>query len=112
MPKILLVGDADLVDALMKDSQLPMTERERHHGTPAENERFGFELGSVETIIGYIATGIEAIAIARHLLAAAKRSKHPKLEIASPTGRVTVELEGKTDEEVALLVRAVLPFTR
>jgi len=111
MPKIQLVADADVVDALMKDDQLPLTERERLHGTPSENERLGFELGSVETIIGHIAAGIEAIVIARHLIAAAKRSRHPRLEIASPTGRITVDLVGKTDEEVGRLVQAALPFT-
>lgn len=112
MPKILLVADTDVVEALMNDDQLPLTERKRLHGPPSENERLGFELGSVETLIGYLAAGMEAIDFARHLLAAAKRSRHPRLEIISPTSHVTVNLEGKTDEEVGRLVQAALPFTR
>src|SRR3954452_6660501 len=101
MPKIVFVADKGLIDALMNDDQLPLTERERVHGTPSENERLGFELGSVETIIGHIAAGIEAIVIARHLLAAAKRSRNARLEITSPTSRVSVDFTGKSDKEVA-----------
>ena len=112
MPKVSVIADADLISALVEDGDLPMTGRERLRGTPAESERLGFELGSIETIIGHIAAGIETIVIARHLLAAARRSRTPRLEIASPTGRVSVDLEGKTDEQVAALVRAALPFTR
>lgn len=112
MPKVLLVADANLISALFADRDLPITDRERIQGTIAESERLGFELGSVETIIGYIAAGIDAITIARRLIAARQHSPKPKLEITSPTARISVDLEGKTDEEIAALVRTALPFTR
>jgi len=112
MPKITIIADADLIGALSDDADLPITERERVRGTTSESERLGFELGSVETIIGHVAAGIELIVIARHLVAAALKSRKPKLEIASPTGRVAVDLEGRSDEEVAALIKAALPFTR
>lgn len=112
MPKVTIIADADLIGALASDQELPMADRERIRGTPVESERLGFELGSVETLIGHFAAGVELIAIATRLVAAARRSKKPRLEIASPTGRVAVDLEGRTDEEVAELVRAALPFAR
>lgn len=112
MPKVSIIADADLIGALADDTDLPLTDRERVRGTTSESERLGFELGSVETIIGHIAVGIELIVIARHLVAAARKSRKPKLEIASPTGRVAVDLEGKSNEEVAALLQAALPFTR
>lgn len=112
MPKVSMIADADLIGALADDADLPLTERERVRGTTSESERLGFELGSVETIIGHIAAGIELIVIARHLVAAARKSRKPKLEVTSPTGRVAVDLEGKSDEEVAALLKTTLPFTR
>lgn len=111
MPKISLIADTDLITALNDDQSLPMSERVRLEGTASESERFGFELGSVETLIGYIAAGVELIGIAKSLVSAGRRSRHPKLEIVSPTGRVSVNLEGRTAEEVAELVHAALPFT-
>ena len=112
MPRISIIADADFIAALSDDAALPMTKRERFHGTQTESERLGFELGSVETLIGHIAAGVELVVIVHALATAALRSRRPKLEIASPTGRVSVDLSGKTDEEVAALVRATLPFTR
>lgn len=112
VPKVSIIADSEFVGALADDHELPLTQRERVRGTVTESERLGFELGSVETMIGYIAAGIELIVIARHLLAAARHSSKPKLEIASPTGRVSVDLDGKTDYEVAELIKAALPFTR
>lgn len=112
MPKVSIIADADLIGALAEDIDFPLTERERVRGTTSESERLGFELGSVETIIGYVAAGIELIVIARHFVAAARESRKPKLEVTSPTGRVAVDLEGKSDEEVAALLEATLPFTR
>ena len=49
--------------------------------------------------------------IARHLVAAAHMSRKPRLEITSPTGRVSVDLEGKSETQVAALLKAALPFT-
>ena len=112
MPKVTIIADADLIGALVDDADLPVTERDRVLGTTTESERLGFELGSVETLIGHIAAGVELIVIARHLVAASRRSCKPKLEIASPTGRVAVDLDGRSDEEVAALIKATLPFTR
>lgn len=112
MPKISIIADADLIGALSDDAELPLTDRNCVRGTTSESERLGFELGSVETIIGHVAVGVELIVIARHLLAAARKSRKPKLEVISPTGRVEVDLEGKSDEEVAALMKATLPFTR
>lgn len=112
MPKVSLIADADLIAALAEDNDFPFTEPERVRGTTSESERLGFELGSVETIIGYVAAGIELIVIARHIVAAARKSRKPMIEVTSPTGRVAVDLEGKSDEEVAALLKATLPFTR
>lgn len=112
MPKVSIIADADLIGALDEDADLPLTERQRVHGTTSESERLGFELGSVEMIIGHVAAGIELIVIVRHLVTASRKSRNPKLEIASPTGRVAVDLEGKSDEEIAALLKATLPFTR
>ncbi len=112
MPNISIIADSDFIEALYDDADLPMEERQRVNGTVAESERLGFELGSIETLIGLIVAGIHAIDIARHIIAAAKKSKHPKLELISPSGRVSFDLEGKSEEEVSALVRAALPFTR
>jgi hypothetical protein len=112
LPQISIIADAELIGALAEDRDLPLTKRKRVRGTTSESERLGFELGSVETIIGHIAAGIELVVIARHLVAAAHRSCKPRLEITSPTGRVAVDLEGKSDAEVAALLKAALPFTR
>lgn len=112
MPTVSIIADADLIGALAADIELPLTERERVRGTMSESERLGFELGSVETIIGHVAAGIELMVIAHHLVAAARMSRKPRLEVTSPTGRVAVDLEGKSDAEVAALLKAVLPFTR
>ena len=112
MPKISIIADAELIGALSDDADLPMTERERVSGTVTESERLGFELGSIETLIGHIAAGVELIALARHFVVAARKSRKPRLEISSATGRVVVDLKGRSDEEVADLLKATLPFTR
>ena len=112
MPKVSIIAEADLIGALAEDTVLPLTERQRVRGTTSESERLGFELGSVETIIGHVAAGVELIVIERHSVAAARKSRKRKLEVTSPTGRVAVDLEGKSDEEVATLLKATLPFTR
>jgi hypothetical protein len=112
MPKVSFVGDNDLIGALSRDIKLPLSNRERLPSAGPENDRLGLELGSVEMLIGHIAAGVELIVIARHLLEAARASKRPKLEITSPNGRMTIDLTGKTDEEVVAAVKGILPFAR
>ena len=42
LPQISIIADAELIGALAEDKALPLTERERVHGTTSESERLGF----------------------------------------------------------------------
>lgn len=77
MPNIEIIANSDFINGLFADAEFPMEERQRVNGTVAEREQFGFELGSIETLIGHIAAGIEAVVIARHLISGARKTKHP-----------------------------------
>ncbi|WP_332660879.1 hypothetical protein [Brevundimonas sp.] len=112
MPNITIVADPAFLNALVRQQDLPLTGAEISQGSHGESERLGFELGGVEQLIGYIAAGVEAIVIARHLIEASRKAKTARLEVTSPTGRVSLDLTGKTEAEVAEAVRSVLPFTR
>lgn len=112
MPRISIVADQDLINGLLEDPGLPIERRERTSGTVAESERLGFELGSIVTLIGVIAPGIEAFVLVKHLMRAADKTKNPKLEITSPHGRISVNMDGKSEEEIVALVRLALPFVK
>ncbi|MBS0296330.1 MAG: hypothetical protein JSR45_08460 [Proteobacteria bacterium] len=112
MPKVTFTGDAELIRALDEDSEFPLTERTRQNAVDQPTERMGFELGSVEILVGHLAAGVHLYFIVEHLLKAARSSKSPRLEICSPMGRISVDLAGKSDKEVAALLKAALPFVR
>lgn len=81
-------------------------------GTPAEVERLGFDLGDVLTVVGALGTAIEAVKFAKFVVEALSQSKVKKLEIIGPNGRALIDVEGKSDEDVAMDVRKALPFLR
>ncbi|RYF30428.1 MAG: hypothetical protein EOO23_05180 [Comamonadaceae bacterium] len=72
-------------------------------GTPAEVERLGFDLGDVLTVVGALGTAIEAVKFAKFVVEALSQSKVKKLEIIGPNGRALIDVEGKSDEDVAMV---------
>jgi hypothetical protein len=114
VPRVSFLSNSKLIEALRQEliNQTTMTEPEIIAGSPVEVERLGFELGDVVTLIGWIATGIEVIGIARAIISAAKKTKQSKLEITGPTARISIDIDGKSETEIVDLVRSALPFLK
>ena len=110
--RLSFLSDRDTIAAL-RDSLVSggmLTDVEEAPGTRAEIERLGFELGDVMTLIGIVGGAVEAIALVKAALGALAKSGAKRIEISGPTGRATIDVDGKTPEEVEEAVRKALPF--
>lgn len=114
MVKLSFLGDSETIAALKQDLVADglLTDVEQVPGTRAEVERLGFNLGDVVTLVGLVGGAIEAISLTRAAIKALRKTGSQKLEITGPTGRATIDVAGKTPEEIEEAVRKALPFLK
>jgi len=112
--RVSFIDEAATIRLLLKDltEQGLLSDVEEALGTPAEVERLGFDLGDILTVVGAISSMVEVFNLAKLLIKAVSGSKTKKIEIVGPTGRVMIDLAGKTDEEIAEAVKQALPFLK
>jgi hypothetical protein len=114
MVKLSFLGDSETITALKEDliAEGLLTDVEQVSGTRAEIERLGFTLGDVATLLGVVTGAIEAFSLTRAAIKALRKTGSNKLEITGPTGRATIDVAGKTPEEIEEAVRKALPFLK
>lgn len=114
MIRLSFLSDRNTIEAL-RDELVPsgaLTDVEEVPGTRAEIERLGFDLGDVMTLVGIAGGTLEAIALIKAAYRALSKSGSKRIEISGPTGRATIDVEGKTPDEVEEAVRKALPFLK
>lgn len=114
MTRISILGEAEAIRALKSDLEVSgaISEAVLTSGTPAEVERLGFDLGMIETVVGTLGTAIGALELAKALIRAVSRGKSKVLEIKGPTATKSINLDGKTEEEVVEEIRKILPLMK
>lgn len=114
MVRLSFLSDGETIAALRDEllSNAMLSDVEEKPGSQAELERLGFDLGVVEMLVGAISAGVTAAELVKCAYRALKKSGSKRLEITGPTGRVTIDVAGKSQEEIEELVRKAIPILK
>jgi hypothetical protein len=109
--EVTFLSSRDFINALQEEVTASGLARSTRvlQGSGEERERYAFDLASVACLATIFVAGITTTKVGLALTRAYKKVRTPYVEFKGPRGYVRIDLDGKTEEEIAQTLQALAP---